>query len=593
MLGLDFRIQTVGEAGHEIPSANCVFPIFNTHFQHSLTSQSFTCKIDLMDKLDAKLGEAACTKISIILSQEEIRRAILLLATDDVKRRFSIGSVIQQQGVVSLPELARALDLDPHEIRRTVVYIIGGIGAALKKAGQSLPAEVPDTLYRGLLDEDPKVRCNSAVALGRLNVAESVGNITHALNLETSPWVRPSMVLALGAIGGPEVAAYLASYQPDGASERIALMKALDHSAGVRSNWRFIKGLADAIPVELWTIGGLERVLAEDAKEKLSLAMEQVAECRMQTSTADAYSLFALRTFAELLVPLTRAQLNAQYNVDEVRDIVAEMIRHEHLLERILSLHEGGQQIMRYRLEIRGRGLRHPTRRAIIQEVTDLIAEANSAFVNSPSHYSVEIRMLLEENKAECLLKPFTIPDDRFGYRVRDVPAAINPVVAAGIMRLAPRLFAHGRVLDPFCGSGTVLIERGFAGSYDRLVGVDISRTAVEAAQQNVRTAGFANIDITRDDVRNISRMRPFDEIITNMPFGIRTSTHETNVSLYRDFFDLIPHILAEHGLVMIYTQEIQLTERLFRTSRHIRLSGIHRVVSGGLRPAIFVGVRK
>ena len=540
-----------------------------------------------MDSLLKKLDKA--TK-KVKLSQEEIGQAILLLSTEDVKQRFHIGNVILQQGLKSLPKLTLAMDLDKPEIRRTVVYILGKLSKQLIAIGQPVPQEAMDALYRGLLDEDPKVRRNSAVALGDLKISVSAGNVIHALSRETTPWVRTSMILALGSIGGDETVAYLSSYQADNTPERIALEKALDRSASIKSNWRFIKKLTNAIPMELWTAEGMERVVAEGVKKELSLAVGQVTPGRVCISTADAYGLFALRTFTELLIPLAKAQLNSP---DEIKAVVAENLRQENILEKILALHEDDQQVMRYRLEIKGKGLRHNIRRTIIREIAEAITAACPVFVNSPSHYDLEIRILLEEKTAEFLLKPFTIPDNRFSYRIKDVPASINPAVAAGVIRLAPRLFPQGRVLDPFCGSGTMLIERGFAVGHKELVGVDISPAAIEAAKQNVCTAGFSNMTLINDDMRNISRKEKFHEIITNMPFGIRTSNHETNVKLYREFFDLIPHILAEHGLVILYTQEVSLTTNLFRKSKHLKLSSAHRVTAGGLRPAIFIGTMK
>lgn len=548
-----------------------------------------------MDSLLVKLKKAAKAGKKVKLSREEVGQAILLLSTEDVKQRFHVGNVILQQGLTGMPELIPAMGLDKPEIRRTVVYILGKLCKQSVDDGKPVPQEAVDTLYRGLLDEDPKVRCNSAIALGELKISESVENLVGALGREESAWVRPSMILALGSIGSPEVVEYLSTYQPHDSSERVAVEKVLDRSAGVKSDWRFVKKLKSAIPVEFWTVEGLENVAARDAEKQLSLAVGQVAPGRVCTAAVDVYGLFRSRTFSELLIPMAKAGFSSPWGVDEVKAVIGEKLRQENLLGRILDLHElaDGQPVMRYRLEIRGKELKHSVRRAIIREITDLIATTNPTFVNSTSNYNIEIRILLEEKTAEILLKPYTIPDDRFSYRVKDVPAAINPAAAAGIVRLAPKLFPKGRVLDPFCGSGTMLIERAFAGGYSELVGVDISKSAIEAARQNASAAGLANTAFMKNDARRISESERFDEIITNMPFGIRTSKHETNVKLYEEFFDLIPRILVKNGLVILYTQEVRLTTSLFRKSKHLRLLDIHRVVSGGLRPAVFVGMRK
>lgn len=188
--------------------------------------------------------------------------------------------------------------------------------------------------------------------------------------------------------------------------------------------------------------------------------------------------------------------------------------------------------------------------------------------------------------------KPFSIPDTRFNYRIHDVPASIHPVVAAGIIRfLKSNSSSQHRAIDPFCGSGTILIERAFAKKCKEIVGVDISQRAIEAAKENVIASGVKNIKLINDDIRNIPHYehKKFHEIISNMPFGIRAGSHETNVELYRDFFNMIPHILEKNGLIILYTQEVSLTTNLFQTSGNLRLLNVRRIESGGLKPAVFI----
>ena len=86
--------------------------------------------------------------------------------------------------------------------------------------------------------------------------------------------------------------------------------------------------------------------------------------------------------------------------------------------------------------------------------------------MNSTSHYEVELRLV--ENKAgdfNLMIKLFTYKDPRFRYRREAMSSSIQPVNAALAMKLAQKYLKEGaQVLDPFCGVGTMLIERNYTG---------------------------------------------------------------------------------------------------------------------------------
>lgn len=147
------------------------------------------------------------------------------------------------------------------------------------------------------------------------------------------------------------------------------------------------------------------------------------------------------------------------------------------------------------------------------------------------------------------------------GYRKYKVQAPIAENLAAGLIALTP--WRPGRMLvDPFCGSGTFLIEaamisahiapglsRSFTaetwtglipsslwteireelrGEIDLSVpcdlqGYDIDRDAVYAARENARLAGVADlIHFQVRPVAELSHPRSYGFIITNPPYGER-----------------------------------------------------------------------
>lgn len=100
------------------------------------------------------------------------------------------------------------------------------------------------------------------------------------------------------------------------------------------------------------------------------------------------------------------------------------------------------------------------------------------------------------------------------GGRVAERPGALRPTVAAAMVRLAGR--PSGLLLDPCCGSGTIVAEAIDAGWTAQ--GTDIDPDAIESARRNVPGARF---DI--GDVRHIGLPDgAVTACVSNLPFGQR-----------------------------------------------------------------------
>lgn len=87
---------------------------------------------------------------------------------------------------------------------------------------------------------------------------------------------------------------------------------------------------------------------------------------------------------------------------------------------------------------------------------------------------------------------------------------ALRPSVAAAAVRLAG---APGRLLDPFCGTGTILAEAGAAGW--TAYGADLDPEALSAAGANTR-AQLLLADASHPPFA----AGAFDAIVSNVPFG-------------------------------------------------------------------------
>src|SRR5690606_3749488 len=108
-------------------------------------------------------------------------------------------------------------------------------------------------------------------------------------------------------------------------------------------------------------------------------------------------------------------------------------------------------------------------------------------------------------------------PQHERPYKVVERPGALKPSVAAAMLVLAAVQPAH-RLIDPCCGSGTILIEAGLLGANAQ--GGDLDAEAVAAARANAQAAQIA-IPIEQWDARSLP-LPPasVDRVVSNLPWG-------------------------------------------------------------------------
>jgi 23S rRNA G2445 N2-methylase RlmL len=202
-------------------------------------------------------------------------------------------------------------------------------------------------------------------------------------------------------------------------------------------------------------------------------------------------------------------------------------------------------------------------------------------YIDNPSAYAFELRLRGDDMYA-------IFPDSRFAYRKQSLPASIHPVTAASIVRLCmPYMNEGADVLDPFCGSATMLIERAKVKPAGSLVGVDISPYAIRAALAN-RKASSVKLALIEGDILGFGASA-FDEIISNMPFGHRVSDHAGNVKLYAAFANKLLTLLKPEGYAFLFTQEKKLLHDAVCARSGLVFRGEEMFESGGLWPTLFI----
>ena len=158
---------------------------------------------------------------------------------------------------------------------------------------------------------------------------------------------------------------------------------------------------------------------------------------------------------------------------------------------------------------------------------------------------------------------------DRFEIRASRArpyshPAALTPNDARLLVNLAsPR----ERLLDPFCGTGSVLIEACMRGVY--AVGVDVEDRMVRGARRNLRALTCdALADVVLSDVRTLPfRAKAFDSIATDPPYGHLAPLRGPSMeSLYNALLQGGEEVVKDDGRVVFIRPEGRISSDFVRS---------------------------
>jgi len=176
---------------------------------------------------------------------------------------------------------------------------------------------------------------------------------------------------------------------------------------------------------------------------------------------------------------------------------------------------------------------------------------------------------------------------------------ALKPNVAYAMLRLAGLRNAPATVLDPFCGSGTLLLEAADLFPEARLIGGDFKEKAFAGAARNLEAAGHGHrAQVFQIDAREMSQAlaahidggleRGIDLIITNPPFGRQLGRKMHFFSFYRRWLGEARKLLAPGGrmAVLVYKRD---AFRAAAEKAGFRINHVKVVETSGLFVAIFV----
>ena len=170
----------------------------------------------------------------------------------------------------------------------------------------------------------------------------------------------------------------------------------------------------------------------------------------------------------------------------------------------------------------------------IIRKLGGILSKTNDVDLREPKN---KVRILMSD-RLHVFLEERTIDRNiletrKVGERPFFSPISLHPRYARALINLTG-VKKGGTVLDPFCGTGGIVIEAGFMGM--KAIASDFDPEMIAGTEENMDYYGLKMFDSEVLDISDIAdRFGEVDAIATDPPYGRSTHTGGEDIeSIYR-----------------------------------------------------------
>ena len=118
-------------------------------------------------------------------------------------------------------------------------------------------------------------------------------------------------------------------------------------------------------------------------------------------------------------------------------------------------------------------------------------------------------------------------------------------------------------VCDPFCGTGTTLLEAESMGIH--AIGLDFDEKMYEISKENLKVNGYKS-KVFKSDFQALSKISgKFDGIVTDLPYGRASKASEKPEEILKKFFSILPR---RKKIAIMYKKELE---------SNLKLSGLKK----------------
>lgn len=235
------------------------------------------------------------------------------------------------------------------------------------------------------------------------------------------------------------------------------------------------------------------------------------------------------------------------------------------------------------------------------REVGRILFSRTPAGVNLDAP-DLNLRIDIRNETAYIGLQQTTEPlDKRYKWLFRP-RVTLRTTISAAMLQLGRKHLLDAAepltVVDPFCGSGTILLEAARIFPEARIVGGDINGKAVAGTLENAVAANLAPLlDVRQWDAAHLSEELPAgcaDLVITNPPYGLRMGARLNFRAFYEHLLTEAAHVLHPGGcMVLLVGKKRGLFNYVLREHPEWKQIDVRVIEIGGSYPGLFVVQRQ
>lgn len=189
----------------------------------------------------------------------------------------------------------------------------------------------------------------------------------------------------------------------------------------------------------------------------------------------------------------------------------------------------------------------------IVKALAEIYTKNRKVTLENPD---IEIRGLITDSTVYVGLKTAGINRSQFEERkVQNrpffSPISLHPKLARALVNLSS-IKKDETLLDPFCGTGGMLLEAGLIGA--RVIGSDIEDKMIEGCKKTLDSYKVKNYKLYCSDIGGVGRhIDKVDAIVTDLPYGKSTTTKgEKTELLYDRAFKNMSKLLKNDGRAVV-----------------------------------------
>lgn len=206
---------------------------------------------------------------------------------------------------------------------------------------------------------------------------------------------------------------------------------------------------------------------------------------------------------------------------------------------------------------------------------------------DAPPEGTLSFRVTVEGTQAALALRVGDRPLHRRDYKQASTPGTLHPPLAAAMALLADVRPADN-VLDPCCGTGTILTEVAGLAPGARLIGMDHDPRALAAAATNAAQMATVATWLRGDAGRLPVGTGQIDRVMSNPPWDRQVPARGTLTDRPNRLYREIRRVLSAEGRAVLLLHEAEQRLAAVR-SAELRVRDIRPLSLFGAHPSIVI----